>query len=131
MSKRGLASRLAWAGGAAAMVLAFAPCSAWAKCSVDAKVPEVRRIDGVRTLVGHGSRGSDCHERKLLTVQLRQNRRWWPDKTLAETKFTFTNGQLSVKYPCNGAGVKSVFTKAWLQGETPVQSPAKGFDACG
>jgi hypothetical protein len=91
----------------------------------------IRAVHCVGTLVGYGSRGSDCHERKLLTVQLRQNRRWWPDKTLAETKFTFTNGQLSVKYPCNGAGVKSVFTKAWLQGETPLQSPAKGFDACG
>ena len=100
MSKQGLASRLAWVGGAAAMVLAFAPGSAGASCSVKVDDPTVHRTrTGDRIIVGAGTRGSDCKEKKIFIRPLAPS----PDAVVRrdcwhEVHFTVTNGTLRVKY---------------------------------
>ena len=77
-------------------------------------------------------RGTDCTERKLLFVRLRQHRRFWFDKTLAEVRFTVTNASLSARYYCNGGvGEKGVFTEAWLQLEEKHKSGPVKISACG
>ena len=131
MSKQGLASRLAWIGGAAALALAFAPGSARASCYVKVDDPTAQRIAGKRTILGAGIRGADCKEAKILFVRLRHHRRLWFDETLAEARFTVTNAKLRVRYVCKGAGVQTIFTEAWVQGEDKHQSRYKKFDACG
>jgi hypothetical protein len=132
MSKRGLGSRSAWAGGAAAMVLAFAPGSAGASCIVKVDDPTVHRTrTGDRIIVGAGVRGTDCKEKKILFVRLRHHRRLWPDETVAEMHFTVSNARLPVSYVCRGAGVQTFFTEAWVQGDDKHKSRYKKFDACG
>lgn len=131
MSKQGLASRLAWIGGGLALVLMFAPGSAWAACYVTAEDPVAARIAGQRTIVGAGKRGTDCKEKKIVFVWLREHKRLWPDKTLAEVHFTLSNAKLGVRYVCRGAGTKTIFTEAWVLGDTKYKSRYKEFDACG
>ena len=131
MSKQGLASRLAWIGGGLALLFAFAPGSAWASCTVTAGDPVTQRIAGQRTIVGFGKRGTDCKEKKIFFVRLREHKTLWFDKTLAEVRFTLSNAKLNVRYPCRGAGTKTIFTEAWVQGDTKYKSHYKKFEACG
>jgi hypothetical protein len=132
MSKRGLASSLAWIGGGlVAMGFVFSPGSAWASCTVSVEDPLAYRIAGQRTIVGAGKRGTVCKEKKILYVRLREHKRLWPDKTLAEVHFTLSNAKLGVRYVCRGAGTKTIFTEAWVQGDTKYKSRYKEFDACG
>ena len=65
-------------------------------------------------------------------MRLREHRRFWPDKTLAEVRFTVTNARLRTHYLCKGgAGERVVFTEAWVQGDTKYKSRYKEIDACG
>jgi hypothetical protein len=104
---------------------------AHASCIVYAETPHVARIAGQRAIVAVGVRGTDCKERKLLHVRLRQHRRFWPDKTLAEVKFMVTNASLKTRYLCNGAGEKGVFSEAWVEGDSKHKSGPVKFKACG
>jgi hypothetical protein len=131
MSKHCLASGLAWIGGIFALLLAFTPGDAWAACYVKAEDPVLRRVAGQLTIIGVGKRGPDCKEKKIVFVRLRHHKRLWFDETLAEVRFTITNANLRVRYNCNGAGTKTVFTEAWVQGDTKSKSRYKEFDACG
>jgi hypothetical protein len=107
------------------------PNVAQAGCSVRAEDPYVART-GRSAIVAVGVRGNDCKERKLLYVRLREHRRFWPDKTLAEVRFTVTNARLRTHYLCKGgAGERVVFTEAWVQGDTKSKSRYKEIDACG
>jgi hypothetical protein len=98
---------------------------------VTAEDPVALRIAGQRTIVGVGKRGPSCMEKKILFVRLREHKTLWFDKTLAEVRFTLSNANLRVRYPCNGAGTKTIFTEAWVQGDTKYKSRYKKFDACG
>jgi hypothetical protein len=99
----------------------FKPSVAHARCVVVAEKPTVKRIMGQRAIMAVGARGPDCTEAKLFSVRLRQHRRLWPDKTLAEVRFTVKNGRLRTHHICNGAGEKGLFTEAWVQLEREAQ----------
>jgi hypothetical protein len=131
MSNHRLELGLAWIGGVFALLLACAPGVAEAACYVTAEDPVVQRIDGQRTIVGVGKRATDCKEKKIFFVRLRHHKRFWFDETLAEVRFTVSNANLRVRYPCKGAGTKTIFTEAWVQGDTKSKSRYKKFDACG
>ena len=120
-------------GGAFLITLCMLiPNVAQASCAVYAKDPYATRIAGQRAIMAVGVRGADCKERKLLYVRLREHRRFWPDKTLAEVRFTVTNARLRTHYLCKGgAGERVVFTEAWVQGDTKYKSRYKEIDACG
>ena len=108
------------------------PSVAQASCTVNARDPYATRIAGQRAIVAVGVRGTDCKEGKLLFMRLRQHRRFWPDKTLAEVRFTVTNAMLRTHYLCNGPiGEKAVFTETWVQGEDKDKSGPLKFKACG
>jgi hypothetical protein len=93
--------------------------------------PTAHRIARQRTIVDAGKRGTDCKEKKIFFVRLREHKTLWFDKTLAEVRFTLSNAKLSVRYPCRGAGTKTIFTEAWVQGDTKYKSRYKEFEACG
>ena len=133
MSRTGLGFAQAAAGGAFLVsVCVLIPTVAQAGCAVHAKDPYATRIAGQRAIMAVGVRGTDCKERKLLFVRLREHRRFWPDKTLAEVRFTVTNGALRTRYLCNGPiGEKAVFTETWVQGEAKHKSGPLKFKACG
>jgi hypothetical protein len=132
MSLRGRGFTRAAIGGAFLVTLCMlAPSVAHAACNVFVKTPYSTRIAGQRAIVAVGVRGTDCKERKLFHVRLRQDRFLWPDKTLAEAKFTLTNASLRTRYLCNGAGTKGVFAEAWVEGDEKHQSTRVKFDACG
>ena len=99
-------------GGAFLVTLCMLmPNVAQAGCSVYAKDPYATRIAGQRAIMAVGVRGADCKERKLFFVRLREHRRFWPDKTLAEVRFTVTNAMLRTHYLCKGPiGERDVFT---------------------
>jgi hypothetical protein len=120
-------------GGAFLITLCMlTPGVAHASCRVTVKEPYAARIAGQRVIIAVGVRGTDCTERKLLFVRLRQHRRFWFDKTLAEVRFTVTNASLSARYYCNGGvGEKGVFTEAWLQLEEKHKSGPVKISACG
>jgi hypothetical protein len=46
-----------------------------------------------------------------VTVRLRQDKGWFPDRTLAEESDVDTDVELTVLYKCNGTGSQSVFTE--------------------
>jgi hypothetical protein len=119
-------------GGAFLVTLCMlVPSAAHAGCSVRAEDPYVART-GRSAIIAVGVRGKDCKERKLLYVRLREHRRFWPDKTLAEVRFTVTNASLRTHYLCKGgAGERVVFTEAWVQGDTKSKSRYKEIAACG
>jgi hypothetical protein len=97
-----------------------------------AEDPVAARIAGQRTILGVGKRGPDCKEKKIVFVRLRHHKRLWFDETLAEVHFTLTNAKLRVRYPCeNPVGVKTIFTEAWVQGESKSKSRYVKFEACG
>lgn len=125
--------RLAVIGGGALITFGMLlPNVAQAACGAYAKDPYATRIAGQRAIMAVGVRGTDCKERKLLIVRLREHRRFWPDKTLAEVRFTVTNGALRTHYLCNGStGERDVFTETWVQGEGKHKSGPLKFKACG
>jgi hypothetical protein len=132
MFNRGLASGLVCIGGGlVALGFALFPGTAQAGCTVTVEDPRAHRIAGQRTIVGYGKRGIDCKEKKIFHVRLRQHRTLWPDKTLAEVRFTLSNARLGVRYVCRGAGTKAIFTEAWVEGDTKYKSRYKEFEACG
>jgi hypothetical protein len=108
------------------------PNVAQAGCNVFVKTPYAARIVGQRAIVAVGVRGTDCKERKLFHVRLRQDRFLWPDKTLAEVRFMLTNASLRTRYLCKGPiGEKGVFAEAWVEGDEKHQSARVKFKACG
>jgi hypothetical protein len=132
MSQLGWVLTRAVTGGAFFVTFCWlAPTVAHAGCRVYAETPYVARIAGQRTIIAVGVRGTDCKERKLLFVRLRQHKRFWFDQTLAEVRFTVTNARLSARYYCNGAGEKGVFTETWVQGEEKHKSGPVKFAVCG
>ena len=133
MSHLGRGFTRAATGGAFLVTLCMlAPSVAHAGCNVFVKTPYATRIAGQRAIMAVGVRGTDCKERKLFHVRLRQDRFLWPDKTLAEVKFMLTNAMLRTHYLCKGPiGEKGVFTEAWVEGDEKHQSARVKFDACG
>lgn len=107
------------------------PSVVQALCVVKAEKPTVATIMGKRAIMAVGTRGPDCTEAKLFFVRLRQHRRFWPDKTLAEVRFTVKNGKLRTHYICQGAGEKGLFTEAWVQLDEKHCSKTYLYKACG
>jgi hypothetical protein len=98
---------------------------------VVAEKPTVTRIMGQRAIMAVGACGPDCTEAKMFFVRLRQHRRFWPDKTLAEVRFSVKNGRLRTHYICKGAGEKGLFTKAGVQFDEKHRSKTYLYKACG
>jgi len=131
MSKRSPAWGLALHWRFVDRVFLFKPSVAHARCVVVAEKPTVTRIMGQRAIMAVGARGPDCTEAKMFFVRLRQHRRFWPDKTLAEVRFSVKNGRLRTHYICNGAGEKGLFTEAWVQFDEKHRSKTYLYNACG
>lgn len=131
MSKRRPAWTLACIGALLMGAVSFKPGVAHADCYVVAEKPTVTRIMGKRAIMAVGTRGPDCTEAKIFNVRLQQHRRFWPDKTLAEVRFTVQNGKLRTRYICKGAGEKGLFTEAWVQLDERHKSKTYLYKACG
>jgi hypothetical protein len=74
------------------------------------------------TISGQGS-WSGCAASTTVTVVLRQDRPWWPDRTLASRLGTGATGARQVSYPC---GLDFDPIKVFIevrQGSNKVQSP--------
>jgi hypothetical protein len=61
-------------------------------------------------LAGEGGR-LGCSTTRTVTVRLRQDRPWWPDRTLAEVSKTGTNVILVARRYCTGNSDMKVFTE--------------------
>jgi hypothetical protein len=126
-----------WSVGILALLFAFvsfAPSGAQARkerCHVVADKPKlVTTRSGNRVIVGQGRRAGPCPARKLLVVELRQDRTLWPDKLLDRAEFrVFAGPVLKVSYPCTGAGGKTVFVEAWTDDDSD-QSARIDVSAC-
>jgi hypothetical protein len=111
--------------------ISFKPSGAQAGCTVAAYPPKlVKTRSGKRVIVGEARRVGTCPARKLLVVELRQDRTLWWDKLLDRAEFrVFAGPLLRVSYPCTGAGEKTVFVEAWTD-EDSDQSARIDVSAC-
>jgi hypothetical protein len=77
-----------------------------------------------------GRRGPDCTEAKVFYVKLRQHKRFWPDMTLAEARFTIQNASLRTRYVCKGVGEMGLYTRAWVQLDQKWSSKTYLYKSC-
>jgi hypothetical protein len=91
---------------APAAVLASA-AEAGASCSLYADAPT---WESYSVLAGEGGR-INCGSTRTVTVRLRQDRPWWPDRTLAEVSKTGTNVILVARRYCTRNTDMKVFTE--------------------
>ncbi len=83
-------------------------CDIWAEAPILALSQP-----GVGVISGRGRRectGTGVTTAKV-TVRLRQDRSFWPDRNLASQTNTGTDVDATVRYECHGTGTQRVFTE--------------------
>ena len=103
----------------------FVEC--YSQCDLVAEAPVVNHAE--RMIVGIGSRGDGCTTNGEITVVLRVDRRFWPDKTLAIKTGSGINFRISAIYMCKGRGSQQVFTEVRAPGKK-VQSKRVYISLC-
>jgi hypothetical protein len=100
-------------------------------CDIFADKPEIGTNDDGNFISGVGHRecsGSPPQEVEV-TVRLRQDRRFWFDKTLASKTKRIKTGTVTVVYNCQGTSSQTVFTEIIVQGKK-AKSPTRGVSLC-
>ena len=97
-------------------------------CQLGAATPFFNSTD--RILSSSGARGPRCFLSATVVVRLKQDRRFWFDRTLATARGSGTNVDVPVRYDCQFQGSKSVYTETEARGRK-VQSPRIGIHFCG
>jgi hypothetical protein len=85
-------------------------------CDIAASNPTFNETD--RVINGFGSRGPACESAAQLKVTLKQDIRWWFDKTIAEAYGSGTNFQVRAQHPCTGNGGHIIYTQVESEGKT-------------
>ena len=96
-------------------------------CQLFANTPDVNQ--NARLIFGSGGRGSLCSSSTNVRVYLKQDRRFWFDKTLASRSQSGANVTLNVQYKCKGNGHQKVYIETRGDGDK-VQSPRRAVHYC-
>lgn len=62
-----------------------------------------------RTIVGIAERGPDCTTSERLKLRLKQDRRFWFDRTIEKKTVTVRNGDFSIRHDCKGRQSQKVY----------------------
>jgi hypothetical protein len=74
---------------------------------------------------------SDCVQSRTITVSLREDRTFWPDRTLASTtKTDVVNANIHVNWSCSGHQSKRVFTEIKTSAGGSAQSTRTSVSYC-
>jgi hypothetical protein len=102
-----LAAALVAVVAAGGLVASEASAAEHPNCAIWAEAPVV----DYGTVYGLGVR-SDCVQSRTITVSIREDRAFWPDRTLASTTKTgVVNANIHVAWRCSGFQDKRVFTE--------------------
>jgi len=103
-------------------------------CDISADTPTIEfDSNDIGTIVGTGHRECTTSTPATITVRLRKDIRWWPDKTLASITVTGSTIHQSVAYRCTGRGSQTVFTEIIVKtgsGTQKAQSARRSFSLC-
>jgi hypothetical protein len=105
-----------------------APSAIEQNCDIFAGIPQFSQAD--RIIFGSGARGPACTSSAGITVYLKQDRRFWFDRTLASKSGVGTNFEVFARYNCRGAGGQIVYIEV-RSGGRKVQSRRVGVAFCG
>jgi hypothetical protein len=112
----------------AALLLASVSFASANDCILVAQAPtQSFEGDGPGHLTASGSRGPNCAPSSVaeVTVSIKQNRRFWFDKTLAVERKTGSNITVFVRYDCTRGGGMRVYTQVktrWNKVKSPTVS---------
>lgn len=103
------------------------PCRLFVEQPTDTWFPgQVQNV-----ITGWGGREGGCSsETSRVTVRLRQDRPWWPDRTLAQETSSSAFVSLEVRYLCDDNNEMKIFTETLTSSGQKVQSP-RLYTYCG
>jgi hypothetical protein len=116
------ACALGLAGVAAVDAATGAEVQARSSCVLFAEKPTLN----IPSVAGTGGR-EGCVSTRTVTVRLREDRRWWPDRTLVEKTATGSNVLLTAAKSCVGEQGKQLYTETRTNTGGKVQSPRVSF----
>jgi hypothetical protein len=97
-------------------------------CNIYAHPVQLDFADG--KLIGRGGR-ADCETQVTIRVRMREDRSWWPDRTLQERSQTGVNMEIELWHPCNPfLGNMKVFTETIVEGTGQKTSSARWVVPC-
>jgi hypothetical protein len=101
-------------------------------CDIFAGIPVLNtgETPGSGTISGSGVRGTSCPSSAEMTVYLKQDRRFWFDRTLDKNTGVGINFEVFVRYDCRGTGHQIVYIEV-RSGGKKVQSQRVGAAFCG
>ncbi len=96
-------------------------------CAIRAATPVFETAS--RVISGAGTRGPSCFSSTRIEVLLKQDRRFWFDRTLARGETRANEATVPVRYDCQGTGSQNVYVEIRAAGKK-AQSRRLGVNFC-